>query len=79
MRRFHLPLVLFFPLVAPLAAAALDCDLWNTKEYFETATIQDVKACLAGGVDVAASTEDGHTPCIWRPSTMRIRPLSRSY
>ena len=39
-----------------------DCEEWNTPEFFETATVEDVTACLAAGADVNARTEDGYTP-----------------
>ena len=38
------------------------CEEWNTKEYFQTATVENVTACLDAGADVAAKTVDGHTP-----------------
>ena len=39
-----------------------NCDEWNTEAFFKTATASTVRACLAAGVDVAARTDDGHTP-----------------
>ena len=42
--------------------AVSSCEQWNTEEFFRTATVEDVTACLAAGADVAARTEDGHTP-----------------
>ena len=48
------------------AQAALDCAGWNTEEYFQTATVEDVTACLDAGVDVAARTDDYRiTPLHW--------------
>ena len=47
------------------AAPAVDCEAWNTEEFFETATAADVVACLAAGADVAARDEAGHTPLHW--------------
>ena len=41
--------------------APLDCGKWNTEEYFTTATVQDVKVCLAGA-DPNARDEDEKTP-----------------
>ena len=43
----------------------LDCAKWNTEAYFETASDQDVKACLEAGADLNA--RDGHqnTPLHW--------------
>ena len=43
-------------------ASAPDCEEWNTPEFFETATVDDVTACLAAGADVAARNENGGTP-----------------
>ena len=39
------------------ANTASSCDLWNTEEFFETATRADVIACLDAGVDVKARSE----------------------
>ena len=49
-----------------LAQEALpDCQKWNTKDYFTTATVQDVKACLAAGADLRARDKRGQTPLHW--------------
>ena len=46
------------------AQAALDCAGWNTEEYFQTATVEDVTACLDAGA--AARTDDYRiTPLHW--------------
>ena len=52
------------PPPAPSAAAvpAANCDEWNTQGFFETVTPVEVAACLASGANVAARTDDGHTP-----------------
>ena len=42
-----------------------NCDDWNTLEFFEVATVDDVTACLATGADVHARSDDGHTPLHW--------------
>ena len=43
------------------------CDEWNTEAYFETATVEEVTACLAAGADVAALTErDAEHRCTWQ-------------
>ena len=52
---------------ARAAQAAPNCEEWNTeewnaKEFFETATVEDVTACLAAGADVAARDGLGRTP-----------------
>ena len=45
------------------AAQAQDCANWNTKAFFETATLEDVQTCLAGGADIGArESEYGATP-----------------
>ena len=44
------------------AEAPVKCDGWNTEEFFETATVDVVTACLAAGADVAARDDDGFTP-----------------
>ena len=48
---------------------ALSCEAWNTIEYFRTATVEDVTACLDAGADVAARTDDGYTPLHWAAGT----------
>ena len=45
--------------------AQADCEAWNTEGFFETATAEDVVACLAAGADVVARDEPGHTPLHW--------------
>ena len=42
----------------PQVPAQLACDLgkWATIEYFSTATVQDVKACLAAGADLTVQS-----------------------
>ena len=48
------------------AEAPVNCDGWNMEEFFETATVDVVTACLAAGADVAArDDEDRHTPLHW--------------
>ena len=44
---------------------AASCAAWNTQEFFETATVEDVTACLAAGADVAARNENDNTPLHW--------------
>lgn len=46
--------------VATLGAQpAPSCAEWNTQEFFESATLGDVTACLAAGADPMATTDDG--------------------
>ena len=47
------------PAATPAAGA---CDNWNTEEFFETATVEEVTACLAAGADTAAQDRYGRTP-----------------
>ena len=43
--------------------AAVICeDAWNTREYFQIATVEDVTACLAAGADLEAKADDDYTP-----------------
>ena len=44
------------------AQAEPDCAAWNTSEYFETATPEDVTACLAAGANVSARGTGQRTP-----------------
>ena len=47
--------------VAAAQLPAPDCEKWNT-EFFKTATLEQVTACLEAGEDVNARDEDGFTP-----------------
>ena len=38
------------------------CEEWNTKEYFQTATVDDVTACLDAGADLEAPAWLGLPP-----------------
>ena len=66
MQRVMLALVLF---AAPLTAKASDCDQWNTEEYFKTATVEQVTACLETGADPMARGWGENTPLHWAAST----------
>ena len=46
---------------ARAAQAAPNCEEWNTIEFFLTATVEDVTACLAGGANLTDQTNDGRT------------------
>ena len=50
------------PSEAIAAQAALRCEQWNTWGFFETATIEEVTACLDAGADLAARNAGGYTP-----------------
>ena len=41
---------------------AVSCRGWDSEEYFETATLKEVKTCLATGIDVKAKDYSDVTP-----------------
>ena len=45
-----------------VAQAGPVCEQWNTREYFLTATVEEVTSCLAAGGDIEAQTENGRMP-----------------
>ena len=51
--------------VGGAAGDELNCEQWNTQEFFETATASVVTACLAAGAEVAARDDDRVTPLHW--------------
>ncbi len=53
--------LLAFTLVSSPSVAGI-CDNWNTAEFFVTATADDVRDCLADGVDPTARNDSGITP-----------------
>ncbi len=42
--------------------AAADCEGWNTRDFFKSATLKVVTDCLQAGADPNAQTKDGFTP-----------------
>ncbi len=58
-------IALALAMLAPAPAAAQDCSDFNTEAFFEAATAEQVRACLAAGADVGARTELGMTPLHW--------------
>ena len=44
------------------AQAAENCNGWGTEEYFKTATLEGVTACLDAGVDLNVRGDLGVTP-----------------
>ncbi len=50
---------------ARAAQAAPNCEEWNTREFFQTATVENVTACLTAGADVAARDDNAITPLVW--------------
>ena len=39
-----------------------DCSTWNSREFFETASVADVATCVQGGGDIHRRGEHGNTP-----------------
>ena len=63
MKRAILTVGVGVALAAGLAAQpGPNCDQWNTKAFFDAATVEDATACLAAGADVNARAGDGKTP-----------------
>ncbi|MDE0529355.1 MAG: ankyrin repeat domain-containing protein, partial [Truepera sp.] len=60
MRLRYLLVAAMLALGAPVLAA--DCAEWNTWEFFETATLEEVVGCLESGADVNARGGDDWTP-----------------
>ena len=51
-----------FLVFLPMQAVAENCENWNTKEYFKTATVGNVTNCLHAGADPMARMKGGDTP-----------------
>ena len=49
----------------PPPAAAQSCQGWNTEKFFETATVDQVRACLSIGEDPNERDRQGLTPLHW--------------
>ncbi len=47
------------------APVASRCGAWNTRTFFETATLEEVTACLTLGADVRARDSNAMTPLHW--------------
>ena len=41
---------------------AMDCTTWNSRDFFDSATVETVTACLDAGADPNARDTDGSTP-----------------
>ena len=52
-------------LYARSAWAQPDCNDWNSDDFFKSATVADVKRCLAAGAKIKARGEYGNTPLHW--------------
>ena len=48
----------------PLAATPTDCTAWNSADFFEKASSNDVVSCLSEGADPNARDEDGNRPLL---------------
>ena len=48
--------------VLPIPVAAQSCQGWNTEKFFETATVDEVRACLSDGEDPNEQDTKGLTP-----------------
>ena len=44
------------------SVGTVNCDEWNTREFFETVTTVDVTDCLVAGSDLEARNDNGYTP-----------------
>ena len=55
------PLLIGILLMLPWALA-VDCESWNTREFFEQATEERVAECLAAGAEISAVNDYGFTP-----------------
>ena len=47
--------------LCPTTAAAQSCQGWNTESFFETATVDQVRACLSAGEDPNEQDRQGLT------------------
>ena len=57
------------------AAAAESCKGWGTAKFFESATVEQVRACLSAGEDPNEPRHDKDSPpCIVRRGTPPTRP-----
>ena len=45
--------------------ATASCEKWNTKKFFQRATIEDLTGCLAAGADLKVRSKNGRTPLHW--------------
>ena len=58
---------------AAAAAAAESCKGWKTAKFFESATLQQVRACLSAGRIRTSPTQKDSPPCIGRHGRPPIR------
>lgn len=50
---------------AKALAAPARCAAWNTRAFFETASVKELTACLDAGADAQARDRDARTPLHW--------------
>ena len=50
---------------------APDCGQWNTRKYFQKATVESVTACLKAGADPKARDDNKNTPLHWAAPVQR--------
>ena len=49
-------------MVMAVPVSAVDCEEWNSKEFFKAATVEEVAGCLQSGADLKARGKFGYTP-----------------
>ena len=58
-------LVLAVLVLGAEASSGADCAKWNSKEFFEVATVGEVAECLQSGADLKAQDESSRRPLHW--------------
>ena len=51
-----------FTITVQEAPTGAECDDWNTRGFFRTATVEDVTSCIQAGADVNARDDAGRSP-----------------
>ena len=59
---FLFSMMVVLMLAAASALAAVDCEDWLREEFFETATVDDVRSCIDAGADPGARNDAGKVP-----------------
>ena len=52
--------------------AALSCSDWPNKDFFQAASVEDVRDCLANGASVGSRDENGRTPLHWAAASRDV-------
>ena len=60
--------------VTPMQAQ-IDCDNWNTRDFFNATEMSDVTRCLQAGADPNARDENGLTPLHWATTSEAVTAL----